>query len=141
MRFARPLMSGALALLCFQVLAAEPPATPAVSEAAVPAANAEPAAAPTAAEPAQAATPATPAAAAANSPEPVAESDDNREQAMRRQGYSVKQKDGEKYYCKKITPLGSRLGTKSVCMTYDQAMAMQDSAQQAMRERVRNNKN
>lgn len=61
----------------------------------------------------------------------------DKEKLLRRMGYTVKEKNGEKMYCKTETPLGSRLGTHSVCRTFDQVMAERDSAQDHMREKVR----
>jgi hypothetical protein len=84
--------------------------------------------------------PATSAAATKPEAASTALSITDEDKRMIRQGYQIRMRDGEKLYCKRQTTSGSRLNTKDVCLRSDELKAMREDAQDAMREKIRNNK-
>jgi hypothetical protein len=79
-----------------------------------------------AAAPAAAATPAAPAAAAAK-PEV-----DPFEKHLIAEGYRPEMQNGDKVYCRKETPLGSRLGGVKSCGTAEQLKLREDQTKQGV---------
>jgi hypothetical protein len=107
---------------------ADPPTAPATPPpAAVPASAATPAAATTApaTPPAAASTPAPAAATtaqpAAAPPSSAAADEAQKEKQLRAQGYSPRMRDGQKYFCKREAPVGSRFESKLTCLTPEEA--------------------
>jgi hypothetical protein len=105
---------------------ADPPVTPATPPpAAVPAPAAAPAAAttaPPATAPAAAATAAPAAATAARPAAPSAvDGEAQKEKQLRAQGYTPRMRDGQKYFCKREAPIGSRLESIMKCLTPEEA--------------------
>ena len=73
--------------------------------------------------------PATPAAAAAPAKAPDA---DPFEKHVLAEGYRPEMQGGEKVYCRKETPLGSRLGGVKNCGTLDQLKLREDQTKQGV---------
>jgi hypothetical protein len=105
---------------------ADPPAAPATPPPAdVPASTAAPAAATTAPATAPAAA-ATTAPAAATAAKPAAASsaavdEAQKEKQLRAQGYTPQMRDGQKYFCRREAPIGSRFESRMTCLTPEEA--------------------
>ena len=104
------------------LVVADPSANAPATEAAR-AATATPAAA------AAAATPATPAAPAAAAAKPDV---DPFEKHLMAAGYRPEMQNGEKVYCRKETPLGSRVGGVKNCGTAEQLKLREDQTKQGV---------
>jgi hypothetical protein len=139
-------------LLCFcvvpisQALADDPPSQPASpSQTQQPANQAAPtatiAATPVASAQAEATTssssPPSPAPTASPAKSTVAEAvntdEDKEDKKLRAQGYKVRVRNGEKYYCREEGELGSRL-TRQTCSTAADLKSMQLQSQDEMRQ-------
>jgi hypothetical protein len=83
-------------------------------------------------------TPATAAAAAATTPavapaNPTPSTSDERQmskQLLRLQGYKLSMRNGEEVYCRRETPLGSRLPTALHCVTVAEAELMEQQGRE-----------
>ena len=127
------LVSGMLACIgvgAISIALADPSAdAPAAATPSSPPAASAPA---TPATPAAAATPAPAATTAAAATAPADSPDEQLEKHFLSEGYKVQMRGGQKQYCRKEVPVGSRLGGEMNCSTLQQLKATEDQTQSAL---------
>jgi hypothetical protein len=57
--------------------------------------------------------------------------------ALKKAGYTIKNQDGETYYCRAEKKTGSRLQRETVCMTEAQIVSLRDETQRRMGDVMR----